>query len=53
MTINWREEAHPEEIAEVLIEDSNGEDVEETVVNNDTLSSDEESSDGDSVGDED
>ena len=44
MIINWTQEAYPEEIAELLIEDSNGDDMEETVANNDMLSSDEESS---------
>lgn len=53
MTINWTEEAYPEEIAELLIEDSNGDDAEEMVEDNDMLSSDEESSDGESDGDDD
>ncbi len=48
MTINWTQEAYQEEIAELPIEDSNGDDMEGTVVNNDMLSSDEESSDRDS-----
>ena len=49
----WTQEAFPEEIAELLIEDSNGDDMEETVANNDMLSSDEESSDRDSNGNDD
>eukprot|EP00112_Aurelia_sp_Birch-Aquarium-sp1_P007166 Seg1781.9 transcript_id=Seg1781.9/GoldUCD/mRNA.D3Y31 product="hypothetical protein" protein_id=Seg1781.9/GoldUCD/D3Y31 len=53
MTINWTGEAYPEEIAELLIEDSNGDDAEEMVEDNDMLSSDEESSDGESDGDDD
>ncbi len=48
MIINWTQEAYPEEIAKLLIEDSNGDDMEETVVNNNMLSPDEESSDRDS-----
>eukprot|EP00794_Sanderia_malayensis_P017203 gene17203-biopygen14805 len=47
MTINWIMEAYPEEIAELLIEYRNGEDMEEEVLS-DMLSSDEESSDSDS-----
>ncbi len=50
MAINWTQEAYPEEIAELLIEDSNGDDMEETVANNVMLSSDEESSNKDSNG---
>ena len=53
MKINWTEEAYSEEIAELLIDYSNGDDVEEKVANNDILISDEESSDGDSNGDDD
>ena len=53
MIINCTPEAFPEEIAELLIEDSNGDDMEETVANNDMLSSDEESSDRDSNGNDD
>ena len=53
MTLNWTQETYPEEIAELLIEDSNGDDIEETVANDDMLSSDEESSNTDSDGDDD
>ena len=53
MKIYCTEEAHLEEIAELLIWYSIGDDVEEIVANNDILISDEESSDGDSDGDDD
>ena len=38
MTINLTQEAYPEEIAKLFIEDSNGDDMEETVTNNVMLS---------------
>ena len=41
---------YPKVIAELLIKDSNGDDMEKTVANNDMLNSDEESSDRDSYG---
>ena len=53
MTINWTEEADPEDIAELLVENSNCDNVEEIVENNDMLSSDEENNDRDSDGDDD
>ncbi len=53
MTINWTQVAYPEVIAELLIKDSNGDDMEKTVANNDMLNSDEESSDRDSYGNDD
>ena len=48
MTINWTEEAHQGEIAELLVDVSNGDDAGEMMENNNnTLSSDKESSDSD------
>ena len=41
------QEVYPQEIAKLLIEDSNGDDMEETVANNNMLSSDVEGSDRD------
>ena len=53
MAINWTEEAYPEDIAELLIESNNGDDAEEIAENNDVSSSEQESSDGDTDGDDD